>query len=203
MRTVHMEMTALLLLAAAAGCGGTEEAQSTLTTVEVTPQTSTLFTVSPGNTVDLAVVGKDQDGAVLGGGTSTFTSANQAVATVSNSGTVTAVGAGTTQITISLTVGSVTKAGTATVTVQAAPASETVTAPQLIFTPGTVDVSLGGSVTWTIGEIHHSVDFTTAGAPSDIGEMLNESQSRTFTNNGSFNYHCTIHPTMTGVVRVH
>jgi plastocyanin len=47
------------------------------------------------------------------------------------------------------------------------------------------------------------VDFTTAGAPSDTGELRNTTATRTFPTAGSFAYRCSIHTTMTGVVRVH
>ena len=58
-------------------------------------------------------------------------------------------------------------------------------------------------VTWTVGDIGHSVTFTTPGAPAEIPYMEQESVSRTFPTNGSFNYHCSIHEGMTGIVHVH
>jgi plastocyanin len=111
--------------------------------------------------------------------------------------------AATAQITSSLTVGSVSKTAVTTVTVQVAGNHASVTAPQFQFIPDTVDVAAGGEVTWSIGEVHHTVDFTTAGAPSGIGELQNASTTRTFPTGGSFPYRCTLHTTMTGVVRVH
>jgi len=78
-----------------------------------------------------------------------------------------------------------------------------VVAPAFEFQPGTVDVAAGGAVTWSFGSIHHTVSFTTAGAPESIPELQNGSASRTFANNGTFGYRCLIHPEMTGLVRVH
>jgi plastocyanin len=89
------------------------------------------------------------------------------------------------------------------VTVQVAPSIAGVVAPQFVFQPGAVDVSAGGTVTWRFGAIHHTVTFTTAGAPDDVPELENGSADRTFPNNGSFAYRCAIHPGMNGVVRVH
>jgi plastocyanin len=175
-----------------------------LTTVEVTPATATLFTVAPGNVVTLAVVAKDQDGQTMSGlGSASFSSDNGAIADVSSDGTVTAAAAGTAVITASLTAGGVTKTGTTTVTVQVAPASAAVVAPALVFQPAAVDVSAGGSVTWTFGSIHHTVTFSSAGAPADVPELQDGSASRTFPTNGAFSYRCAIHPQMAGAVRVH
>jgi len=64
-------------------------------------------------------------------------------------------------------------------------------------------VSAGGTVTWTFGSIPHDVTFTTAGAPADVPALQNGSAARTFPTNGAFGYRCTIHPQMTGAVRVH
>lgn len=206
-----LSRTATLLIVAGigVGCGGGDgpgpgPGESVLTTVEVTPATATLFTVAPGNTATLAVAGKDQDGGTMTGlAAPTFSSDNDATATVSGDGTITAVAAGTAQITASLTAGSVTKTGSARVTAQQAPASASVSTPGLAFQAPLVDVRVGGSVTWTIGPTTHNVTFTSPGAPASIGDLQNASAARTFPSNGSFNYHCTIHPQMTGMVRVH
>ena len=209
MRALLSRIAPLLIVAGAgAGCGGsgsgTGPAPSVLTTVEVTPATATLFTVAPGNTATLAVVAKDQDGQTMAGlGSPSFSSDNGAVASVSGDGTITAAGAGTAGITASLTAGGVTKTGTTTVTVQVAGANAAVVTPTLAFDPVTVDVQAGGMVNWTFGSTPHTVTFTTGGAPADVPQLQNGSASRAFPNNGSFSYHCTIHPSMAGLVRVH
>jgi plastocyanin len=205
LRSATLSILLMLPAAAVAGCGGgggSEPDERVFTTLDVTPTTSTLFTVSPENSVTLSVVAKDQDGAVMVG-PSSFASANTAVATVSASGVVTAVGAGSTQITTSVTIGGVSKPATTAVTVKVAGAVALVQAPQFDFTPATVDVQAGGSVTWAIAAVHHTIHFTTPNAPTDIPELLNSSDSRTFPDNGEYAYQCTIHPAMTGAVRVH
>jgi plastocyanin len=188
--------------AACGGDGGSGLGSSVLTTLEVTPATATLFTVAPGNTVTLSVVAKDQDGATMSGSPS-FSSDNSAIAAVGADGTVTGVGPGSAGITASLTAGGVTKTATATVTVQVAAAAAEVVAPGFEYQPATVDLAAGGTVTWSFGSIHHTVSFTTTGAPESIPEFQNGSASRTFSNNGTFGYRCLIHPQMTGEVRVH
>jgi plastocyanin len=197
--------TLLIVTGTGAACGGDGSGPSepVLTTLEVTPATATLFTVAPGNTATLTVVAKDQNGGTMSGlGSPSFSSDNGAVVSVSGDGTITAAGAGTAAITASLTAGGVTKTGTTTVTAQVAPANATVVAPGSVFQPGTVDVSAGGTVTWTFGSVGHNVTFTTPGAPADIPEFQDGSVSRTFPNHGIFGYQCS-GPQMTGVVRVH
>jgi plastocyanin len=206
MRTLLSGIATLLTVAATgAGCGSssTDGGTAVLTTVEVTPATATLFTAAPGNTATLAAVGKDQDGLTIAAGLPSFSSDNDAIAGVGTDGTVTAVAAGTAIITASMTAGAVTKTGTATVTAQVAPLSALVTTPTLAFTPATVDVQAGGAVGWTFGSTPHTVTFTTGGAPADVPQLQEGSASRTFPTHGNFNYHCSIHPQMNGLVIVH
>jgi plastocyanin len=71
------------------------------------------------------------------------------------------------------------------------------------FTPGTLTLSAGTTVTWT------NNDSTTHHVASDIGifdsgDMSpNTTFSYTFNNTGTFPYHCTIHTYMKGTVIVH
>ena len=73
------------------------------------------------------------------------------------------------------------------------------------FSPSTVTVPLHTTVTWSwTGVNTHNVTFTAAaGVPADIGNRTSGSVGRTFDTAGTFNFHCTIHPTlMTGSVTV-
>lgn len=193
------------LILAAAACGG-ESGPGTsggLASVQVTPDAAELFSAAPGNTVELSVIGKDEDGQTLTGGDLSFSTNAPGVAAVSPEGVVTAVGEGTAQITASLTMGGNTVTGTTQVTVAAAPASATVTSPQLVFSPKTVDIAAGGTVMWTMAAVQHDVDFTSAAAPADVPPIQNASASRTFPTSGRYPYRCTLHAGMTGEVRVH
>ena len=212
MRTLLSRIATLLIVAGtSAGCGGGSDSgpgpgpsDPVLTSVEVTPATATLYTVAPGNTATLAVVAKDQDGGTMAGvGSPSFSSSNSAVVSVSEAGGITALAAGTAQITASLTAGGVTKTAATAVTAQVAAASGAVSAPGFAFQPSTLDVQAGGAVSWTFESTPHDVAFTTAGAPAGVEQLQNGSASRTFPTNGTFNYRCTIHPQMSGNVRVH
>ena len=76
--------------------------------------------------------------------------------------------------------------------------------PSLAFSPAGVSIALGSSVTWVFGSVGHNVTFDAIdGHPADIpGTNANTSVSRVFGTAGRFDYHCTIHPTMTGYVIV-
>jgi len=73
------------------------------------------------------------------------------------------------------------------------------------FTPANVAIGVGGTVTFTFGDVPHNVFFdnSPAGAPDPItGANANMSMSRTFTTAGTFEYDCHIHPGMKGTVLV-
>jgi plastocyanin len=191
-----------------AGCGGdsgpVEPPQPVLTFLAITPSTAQLFPTPPGNQVTLTVSPKDQSGNVMSGlGAPSFSSDNQAVASVSAGGVVQAISEGSARITASLTAGPQTKTVVADISVTAAPAVATVSAPALVFEPVSVHVSAGGTVNWVMAAIPHTVDFTTAGAPAPIPAFSQGTQSRAFPTPGSYSYSCGIHPSMTGVVHVH
>ena len=72
------------------------------------------------------------------------------------------------------------------------------------FDPATLNTSVGHPVTFSFASVGHNVYFAAVpNAPPNIeGTNANTTVTRTFTNPGTFNYSCHIHPTMTGVVIV-
>ena len=85
------------------------------------------------------------------------------------------------------------------------PSTNTVEATNtLSFTPATLRVSVGETVTFSFGSVAHNVFFATrAGAPADIaGNNAGVSIARQFTVAGTYTYTCHIHPSMQGSVVV-
>ena len=76
------------------------------------------------------------------------------------------------------------------------------------FSPSTVTVRPGGTVTWTnAGPVQHTITPTNAGQTGAWPAKTMSAQqgatfTHTFTTAGTFNYFCTIHSGMTGTVRV-
>ena len=215
----------VLLVSAVLGCGGGGGDDGGTTGPGPGPNNQTLgsivlstpsLTLTAGNMAAITVVAYDTENAIIANaGSPTFTSANPAVAEVDNQGNVLAVAAGqgnvlavaagSTQITASLTRGSVTKSASAAVSVTGSlPSSAAVEAgTAAYFQPGTVIIQRGGSVTWNFGSLEHSVSFSPAnGVPSNIAPTYGSSVDRTFHSAGNFNYTCTIHAGMTGLVMV-
>lgn len=203
-----MAVAALMATIGNLGCGGgdppVQPNPPVLTTVKVTPDTATLFTIPPGTSVKLSAAGLDQDGAVMSGlGTVDYASGSHAIAAVDEDGIVTQVSPGTAVITATITSGDITRSGSATLTVKVPPPGAAVQTPSLRFEPEVVDIAAGGSVGWTIGETTHDVVFITQNAPENIQPTRQVTVTRTFPTAGEFNYHCLLHPRMTGTVRVH
>ena len=165
-------------------------------------------TLAPGGTGQISVQGRDARGNTVAGATGfTFASSDPAVAVVSPTGLVTAIAPGSVQLTSTYP-----QAGTAVNTVSALtvafatslPSAASVNATgQNLFTPQTVTITTGGTVSWTFASALHNVSFgSTAGAPTNISNTASSTVSRTFNSAGTFNYDCTLHPGMTGSVVV-
>jgi plastocyanin len=130
----------------------------------------------------------------------TWSSSAAIVAMVSNTGLVTGITAGNTNIearaggatgTLSLTV-----RATANLAVVAMP-------PGDVFTPFQVEIPMGGAVRWEFPQVPHNVIFEKkTGVPADIQSTANAAVSRTFNTAGTFPYDCTLHPGMSGEVVV-
>jgi plastocyanin len=83
--------------------------------------------------------------------------------------------------------------------------NEVAATPQLAFSPQTLQIAAGETVTWVFGSVAHNVNFaqTAAGRPADIaGQNANTSVPRTFAAAGTFPYVCTLHPGMSGTIVV-
>lgn len=74
--------------------------------------------------------------------------------------------------------------------------------PGLAFNPALLTVTAGTTVTFAFGDTAHTVTFNTAGSPANIPATSDASVQVTFPTAGTYNYHCTIHPYMTGTIQV-
>ena len=75
-----------------------------------------------------------------------------------------------------------------------------VTIQNFAFSPGTVTILKGDTVTWTNQDgTDHTVTFADGGS-SNLGKGT--TYSKTFNDVGTFDYHCSIHTYMTGKVVV-
>jgi plastocyanin len=198
------QITAAIAITLLASCGGGGGDDPTPDTTVASVAVTGPATVAPGSTIQLSAAAKNAGGTTLAGLATSWSASPTSVATVNSSGLVTGVANGAATITATISGVSGTRAVTVQQVVISASASVTADASNS-FTPQQVDISTGGTVTWTFsGSEAHNVSFaSTTGAPSSIGDTQNANVSRTFTAAGTFNYNCTRHAGMTGVVVVH
>jgi plastocyanin len=194
------QITAAIATVFVASCGGGDPTapDTTVAVVSITGSS----TIAPGSTSQLTAIPRNAAGTAITGLTATWSSSANSVATVSGTGLVSAVAIGS--ATISANVGGV--IGTRLITVQTITVSPsaTVTVQGSAFTPGQVDISAGGTVTWNFADvIEHNVTFSGSAGPSNIGNTSSGSVARTFPSAGTFPYNCTLHAGMTGTVVVH
>lgn len=81
-------------------------------------------------------------------------------------------------------------------------AEESVTIDGFAFDPAGLTINVGDTVTWTNDDdVAHTA--TADGGGFDTGNIAaNASDGVTFDQAGTFAYHCTIHPQMTGTITV-
>ncbi len=200
------------VVAAMIACGGSSNDTTgptpVFTSVTVGP---TSPSVSPGSTIAMTATAMDQNGHAMSGlPAATWTSSDETKATIdAASGVASGVANGSSTITATIVSGSVTHSGTAQLVVSSPPPSGAVTATSsLSFDPHSVTIGRSGgtgSITWTFQSVAHTVTFDNEPAGANVADIP-ASQSvaiaRNFTVAGTYNYHCTIHSNMSGVIVV-
>ena len=190
-----------------AGMTGTVIVQSgaarVFTSVTLTPASPSL---TVGGTVQLTATPRDQVGNTMSGySQASFTTGDASKATVSPSGLVTAVAAGSASITATISGGGITHSASVTISVAASqPGGVTVSTPNNSFSPSSVSIPVSGTVTWQISGSTHNVTFS-GNAPTggNIGDTPSGSSvTRTFSAPGTYSYQCTRHSGMSGSVTV-
>jgi plastocyanin len=92
---------------------------------------------------------------------------------------------------------------TAAPTTMVPPAPVAVTIQNFLFSPASVTVPRGTTVSWTnLDPSQHTVTSDVSGKFSSGILMTGQTFSFTFTETGSYPYHCGVHPTMHGTVIV-
>jgi plastocyanin len=83
-------------------------------------------------------------------------------------------------------------------------ATKTVTLKNIDFSPKSLTISKGSTVTFAFrdGDTVHNVTSTGSKRFSTIGNRSSGSKSRRFTKAGTYRYACTLHPGMTGRIVV-
>jgi plastocyanin len=191
-------LAGLSLAVLVAGCGGGDPASPTaVAAVQITTQ---LGTLRPGQTSQFSATAVNSLGnAISGAGEVTWASSVPAVASVNLQGLVTALTSGTTSITATIQ----NVQGTRVVTVLAIGSGAIVTMPGNSFIPFEVTIRVGEQVFFEFPQTIHNVIFENkTGAPQDIQQTRNVTIARTFPVAGQFLYDCTLHPGMSGAVRV-
>jgi plastocyanin len=83
----------------------------------------------------------------------------------------------------------------------AGPGSQDVSVTDNAFSPSTVTVTSGATVTWTWnGSNQHNVTWV-SGTPAASATQSSGSYQRTFDTPGTYAYYCTIHGSPTGGMR--
>lgn len=78
----------------------------------------------------------------------------------------------------------------------------TATAAPLAFDPSAVSIPVGDTIYFTFQGVQHNVTFDTPGNPGNVPNSQSQTVKRKFTTAGTFDYHCSIHPSMTGAITV-
>ncbi|MHB8839226.1 MAG: cupredoxin domain-containing protein [Gemmatimonadaceae bacterium] len=82
-------------------------------------------------------------------------------------------------------------------------ANEVIATTSNTFSPSTLTVAKGTTVTFTFQSVQHNVNFANvAGAPANIGTTSNSGVQRVFATAGTFGYDCSLHSGMTGTIVV-
>ena len=205
--------SAIITVTAAPGVTSavTINARQKLASLLVAPATAS---VAAGSTQQVTATPRDANanaiaGSIGGVSGATFSSSNTTAATVNPSTGLVTTGAGaagtSTTITASLTGDGATRTGTSLISVTAAfPLTATVNTSGTSFVPSTpVDIKIGGTVTFNLSGLPHSVLFSGTGAPTDIATCTDCQGVRTFNTAGTITFICGVHgASMSGSIRV-
>ena len=132
----------------------------------------------------------------------TYVSNDSTKARVSTAGVVTGVALGAATVTVSVQTPDGVVTAVVPLTIGFSTFAE-MKVEDFQFNPLSVDIAAGGQVRWTwTGTQLHNVTSTGSG-PLSSPTQGSGTYTLTFATPGRFDFHCTIHPFMTGTVIVH
>ena len=182
-----------LFLAVAVACTGDSAGpEHVLTTLDISAPTTALL---PETTTQLTVLAWDQFGVQIHGEwahRATYVSSAPAIVEVASAGLVKGVAPGKAEITATLTLGAVTRTASLTATVLGEPPASAVTviAQDGKWSPTTVDVKAGGTVTWIAppGMTINTVWLNVWETNREKLDFINGQATHTFPTPGMFYY---------------
>ena len=207
-----MQLIPALSLVCVAACGGGSSDGTTNppppTTASSVSLSRTSVVLKPTESVVLSATPRDANGNPLSGRTIDWTaSPSTGVVTLTpNGATATVTGNTSGSATITATVDQKqAQASVAVTTAIAANADVSVGASGAnSFSPAEVDITSGGMVNFTWNGVTHNVTFINPpGSVSNVTDRSSGSVSVTFPQVGTYNYVCTLHSGMQGIVTVH
>ncbi len=72
----------------------------------------------------------------------------------------------------------------------------------LAFDPNAVSIAAGDTIYYTFQSVLHNVVFDTQNSPANVPSTESATVKRIFPTAGTYAYHCSIHPQMTGTITV-
>jgi trimeric autotransporter adhesin len=189
------------LMLFASACGSNSDDGTTglpqAAEVKISAPATELFV---GQSVQLSAVALDASGNDVAAGEPVWSSSNDAVARVSESGLLTALSAGT----VSLRAALGGKTANMNVTVEDLPGYNVTVQVTSLFAPASVSVRQFGTVSFVFNGTQQNVTFSTAfpGAPTNIANTSMGTVNRQFNTVGDFRYESSLTAGLAGFVRV-
>jgi plastocyanin len=208
----HISVVVLCSLAACGGSGGSDNGGTTnppppaaVSSVSLSRSTALL---KPSETATITATPKDANGNSLSGRTVSWTvlPATGVANITPNGSSVTVTGAANGSATVTATVEQKTADAHITVTSTFATSADVGVGANGLnqFDPSTVDIGVGGTVTFSWNGVTHNVTWASPPAGvQNISDRSSGSVAATFNQAGTYDYHCTLHSGMNGTVVVH
>jgi uncharacterized protein YjdB len=190
---------ALLVSACSGGSsdGPTGNSGPTPASVRISAPATELFV---GQSIQLSAQALDEMGGDLATDDPVWTSSNETVARISDTGLLNAMGIGS--VTLTATING--KSATMSVTVEELPGYDVTVQVTNSFAPATISIRQYGTVRFVFNGVQQNVTFSTAfpGAPTNVPNTSTGTVNRQFNTVGDFRYESSVNPGVAGFVRV-